>query len=63
MVSTCANPKCAKPFMRLDGGKVFGFRISHTTEHFWLCRQCAKVYTLRRKEGEIKLVATRKHVA
>lgn len=62
MVSKCANPKCTKQFIRLDGGRIFGFRISHSIEHFWLCRQCAKDYTLRRKDGEVKL-ATRKHAA
>ena len=62
MVSKCANPKCAKQFLRLDGGRVFGFRISHTTEHFWLCRQCSQVYTLRRKDGQVKL-ASRRHAA
>lgn len=62
MVSKCANPKCTKPFLKLDGGKVFGFRISHSTEHFWLCQQCSRLYTLRRKDGEIKLT-WRKHAA
>ena len=64
MISKCANPKCTKPFLKLDGGKVFGFHISHShsTEHFWLCPQCARLYTLQRKDGEIKL-AWRKHAA
>lgn len=62
MVSKCANPKCTKPFVRLDGGQVYGFRITHVTEHFWLCKQCAKLYTLQRKGGEVKL-ASRKHAA
>ncbi len=52
MVSKCANPKCQKSLVRMDGGKIFGF---HTTtkriEHFWLCARCSKQFTLRHIEG------------
>ncbi len=52
MVSKCANPKCQKSLVRMDGGKIFGF---HTTskriEHFWLCAHCNKQFTLRHIEG------------
>jgi hypothetical protein len=57
MVSRCANPKCSKALMRLDGGRFFGF---HTTqkriEHFWLCNNCSKEFTLRHREDKVELV-------
>lgn len=61
MISKCANPQCAKTLMRLDGGRFFGFHTkSHhgkhkTIENFWLCANCAKSFTLRMVEGEVKL--------
>jgi len=47
--------------MRLDGGRFFGFHTkNHHAKHkrienFWLCANCAKSFTLRMVEGEVKL--------
>jgi len=61
MISKCANPKCAKTLMRLDGGRFFGFPTkgahakNKTIENFWLCANCAKSFSLHMVEGEVKL--------
>ena len=62
MISKCANPSCSKLLMRLDGGRFFGFPKAErgTIEHFWLCVNCAKNYTLKLSEGRVKL-ETRQH--
>lgn len=58
MISKCANPKCPKLLMRLDGGRFFGFPTSkHRVEHFWLCVGCSKNYTLKQQEGKVELIA------
>lgn len=56
MVNNCANPACKKPLHYLREGKVFLFSQKETTsnggkvpqrlEHFWLCGECAKFWTL-----------------
>lgn len=56
MVNNCANPACKKPLHYLREGKVFLFSQKETTkngekipqrlEHFWLCGECAKLWTL-----------------
>lgn len=67
MLHKCANPDCANPFRRLSEGKLFlleadgghaagddrnGFsRQAHRIEHFWLCNQCAAVFTLSFERG------------
>ncbi len=52
MVSKCANPKCSKSLVRMDGGKIFGFpTTAKRIEHFWLCARCNKQFTLRHIEG------------
>ena len=57
MISKCANPKCSKLLMRLDGGRFFGFHTSRNSiEHFWLCLDCSKLFTLKHQEGKIELV-------
>jgi hypothetical protein len=62
MISKCANPKCSKMLMRLDGGRFFGFplRDKGSIEHFWLCAVCSKSFTLKLSEGKVEL-ATRQH--
>jgi hypothetical protein len=62
MISKCANPRCSKLLMRLDGGRFFGFpaREKRRIEHFWLCSGCSKTYTLKMNEGQVEL-ALRKH--
>jgi len=48
--------------MRLDGGRFFGFHTKNvkakhaTMENFWLCAKCAKSFTLREVEGNVKLL-------
>jgi hypothetical protein len=42
--------------MRLDGGRFFGFHTSEKSiEHFWLCADCSQIFTLKMKEGNVKL--------
>jgi hypothetical protein len=60
MISKCANPKCGKTLMRLDGGRFFGFHTDQhanqkTIENFWLCANCAKSFTLQQVEGKVEL--------
>ena len=57
MISKCANPKCSKLLMRLDGGRFFGFPTSRKgIEHFWLCVSCSKNFTLKQEHGKVQLV-------
>jgi hypothetical protein len=66
MLHKCANPNCANPFRRLSEGKLFllatdGDHVasdrdqfsgqSRRIEHFWLCDQCAAVFTLSFERG------------
>lgn len=62
MISKCANPRCSKMLMRLDGGRFFGFpvRDKSSIEHFWLCAGCSKSFTLTLNEGKVELI-TRQH--
>jgi hypothetical protein len=66
MLSQCANPNCAKPFLRLREGKLFLVETERLTktgessgppfvrarqqprhvEHYWLCDECAALWTL-----------------
>lgn len=56
MISKCANPDCSKPLMRLEGGRFFGFHTSaKSIEHFWLCANCFRVFTLKMKKGKVEL--------
>jgi hypothetical protein len=56
MISKCANPKCPKELMRLDGGRFYGFHTSSTAvEHFWLCVDCCRAFTLKMKAGRVEL--------
>lgn len=64
MVSKCANPNCHKQLMRLEGGRFFGFHTSQKSiEHFWLCLDCSKVYTLKHLEGKVELVRRQRRTA
>jgi hypothetical protein len=66
MLRKCANPDCASPFRRLSEGKLFLLqtdegpaaddrdqfsRQPQRIEHFWLCDQCAAVFTLSFQRG------------
>lgn len=56
MVNYCANPGCNRQLHYLRDGKVFLFSSKNAkkenataprpAEHFWLCGNCAKVWTL-----------------
>ena len=54
MLSTCANPECSEPFLRLSRGRLFvdnlkkGTNREHPTslEFFWLCELCSPRFTL-----------------
>ena len=57
MISKCANPKCSKMLMRMDGGRFFGFPTKNKAiENFWLCGGCARDFTLRQSEGRVELL-------
>jgi len=50
--------------MRLDGGRFFGFHTSaRSIEHFWLCADCSRTFTLKLKEGGVKLEQRQKKSA
>ena len=58
MISKCANPRCSRLLMRMDGGRFFGFPTSaKRIEHFWLCMSCAKNFTLKLNAGTVQLTA------
>jgi hypothetical protein len=64
MISKCANPNCSKPLMRLNGGRFFGFHTSKKSiEHFWLCVDCSKTYTLKHVHEKVVLVTRQRDVA
>lgn len=64
MVSNCANPGCSKSLLRLQGGRIFGFRTTaKRIEHFWLCVRCAREFTLQHKDGKVELVRTHRKSA
>jgi hypothetical protein len=54
MVNYCANPNCHKELHYLREGKIFlfsgklskGKSNAFALEHFWLCGDCAKDWTL-----------------
>jgi hypothetical protein len=67
MLSKCANPECSETFLYFRGGKLFrwdgvnglieqgstsfGKRPARKVEFFWLCRKCAKQYTVVFRPG------------
>lgn len=64
MVSRCANPECAVPFLYLHQGKLFRVEAgndrdrsrqerntSRRVEFYWLCRSCAATMTLVVDQG------------
>ncbi len=56
MLSHCANTNCNKPLHYLREGKVFLFSRKNSSkqnskpfqllEHYWLCGECAREWTL-----------------
>jgi len=60
----CANPRCAKAFDSLGGGKFFRFsNVSatnhHGVQHYWLCERCSNDFTLASNERQEVLVKPR----
>lgn len=68
MVNHCANPNCHKPLHYLREGKIFLFSgksksksNAFSLEHFWLCGDCAKDWTLAMDgEHSIQLLAKKR---
>jgi hypothetical protein len=69
MLSKCANPSCSAAFLRLNEGKLFrvdnnspngerqnGQKFQQKMEHFWLCVDCARDFTLAVHNGEIVVI-------
>lgn len=67
MVSRCANPDCGKPFLYMREGKLFHIdtsqhpelrrkppdaKRSEDIEHFWLCGNCSREFTVAYVPGE-----------
>jgi hypothetical protein len=64
MMSKCANPQCPRTFIRMNGGRFFGFLGENKAiENFWLCSHCAAHYTLRQIEGRVELLLREKKTA
>ena len=69
MISKCANPQCSKMLMRMDGGRFFGFHTKNLNakdkalENFWLCANCAKIFTLKQVEGRVELLQRERKTA
>jgi hypothetical protein len=56
MIQKCANPTCSRTLMRMDGGRFFGFPTSgKSIEHFWLCTNCSRTFTLVMNQGKVEL--------
>jgi len=64
MIAKCANPSCVASFRYLHEGKVFKLEVGqpgeankakfpHRVEHFWLCADCARSFTLVMNEGKV----------
>ena len=66
MLHKCANPSCSSPFRRLSEGRLFlveSEAVNHSNlsrrdegrarhiEHYWLCNQCAGLFTLSFEKG------------
>ena len=53
MLAKCANPDCTERFHHMSQGRLFHFhrcepgRNRDRVEHFWLCRSCCGMFTLR----------------
>jgi hypothetical protein len=53
VIGNCANPNCSRPFRYLSRGRVYLAYVPDAScpnarrrEHFWLCEQCVKRYTI-----------------
>jgi hypothetical protein len=58
MISKCANPRCSRQLLRMEGGRFYGFAAQDNKkiEHFWLCARCSRQFTLRQIEGRLELL-------
>lgn len=76
MVSKCANPHCGTDFKYFSEGRIYEFAVDvegarkpteapakgAKRELFWLCQDCAQLFTLQCAEGKIQVVR-REHQA
>lgn len=77
MVSKCANPGCGTDFKYFSEGRIYEFAadakgaFNAVTEQpakgarrelFWLCQNCAQLFTLESANGRIRVVR-REHKA
>ena len=53
MLGKCANPACETQFLSMGKGKLFHVRAGRgdqqawpAVEHFWLCEECAREFTV-----------------
>lgn len=59
MISRCANPACPAGFDHREG-QLFRFpkraqdqpTNTHSVQHFWLCGNCSKLYSLEYIENQ-----------
>jgi len=71
MFSMCANPDCEMHF-DYEQGRFFRFHKSHapgeqapnthSVQHFWLCGQCCREFTLEYRDGSGVLIKNRPDV-
>jgi hypothetical protein len=70
MISRCANPACLAEFAHRKG-QLFRFpkrakdrpANTHSVQHFWLCANCSKSYTLEYVENRGVALKPRLEVA
>jgi hypothetical protein len=68
MFSKCANPECGMRFV-YGQGRFFRFHKNwtagqeppntHSVQHFWLCDQCCRQFTLELQDGAGVVIKTR----
>ena len=66
MIVKCARPECSA-LLQHGEGRFFRFqsrsdsapRNSHCVEHFWLCGECAEIYTLEYRSDRGVLMRVR----
>ena len=70
MFSTCANPDCRVAF-HYGQGRYFRFHKNaaageapntHSVQHFWLCGDCCREFTLEYRDGAGVLIKNRPDV-
>ena len=72
MFSVCANPECRAP-LAYGQGRFFRFHKNaaagqerpntHSVQHFWLCSECCRRFTLELRGAAGVVIMTRPDVA